>query len=97
MKSRWRLLGTAVTFFAMVVLLTACRSVSPESENDGPGSGQQAGMGQADTTQTDMVQADSEKQSEERGITVDGGKGNLSGTVPDELEYIPSEYKSPAE
>lgn len=38
-----------------------------------------------------------ETQPEERESTMESNKKNLSGTVPEELEYIPAEYKSPAE
>ena len=43
----------------------------------------------------DAEQTESENVREE--LTVGSGEGNLSGTVPDELEYIPAEYKYPAE
>ena len=36
-------------------------------------------------------------QSESSQSDRDSAEGNLSGTVPDELEYIPAEYKYPAE
>ena len=35
-------------------------------------------------------------QSESSQSDRDSAEGNLSGTVPDELEYIPDEYKYPA-
>lgn len=38
-----------------------------------------------------------ETQPEERESTMESNRKNLSGTVPEELEYIPAEYKSPAE
>lgn len=37
-----------------------------------------------------------ENQTETDSLTA-GSEGSLSGTVPDELEYIPSEYEQPAE
>lgn len=91
MKSKCRFLATALTVAAAAVLLSACQSASPEPENGGTDSGQQTDTGQADTAQTD-----SEKQPEERETILDDSKGSLSGTVPEELEYIPSEYRYPA-
>lgn len=52
----------------------------------------------SESMQKEMERTDFESmQKEEEERTVDGGKHHLSGTVPDELEYIPAEYRYPAE
>ena len=69
----------------MTTLLSACQSVP-----------QQSGKDSADNIlQEDVGQTGLENVREE--LTVGSGEGSLSGTVPDELEYIPAEYKHPAE
>lgn len=72
----------------MTALLSACQSVSSQTGKDSADNIPQEDMGQ---TESESVQREEEK------LTVESGEDNLSGTVPDELEYIPAEYRYPAE
>ena len=76
---------TLLLAVSMVVLLSACQSESSQSDRDSVDN----------ILREDVGQTESENVREE--LTVGSGEGNLSGTVPDELEYIPAEYKHPAE
>lgn len=90
----------------MIFSLAACgrqdggSTSAPGQADEGSGtetvqtlSGQQQETSAEDAEQTDTKNV----QGEGEAILVDSGKDNLSGTVPDELEYIPSEYQYPAE
>ena len=84
MKRKLALLLT----ISMVALLPACQSVSLQSGKDSADNIPQEDVGQ---TESENV------QGEEEELTLSNKEGNLSGTVPGELEYIPAEYKYPAE
>lgn len=73
---------------SMAAILTACQSISSQSGKDSADNIPQEDVGEMGTENV---------QGEEEALTLSSGEGNLSGTVPDELEYIPAEYKYPAE
>ena len=81
MKRKLALLLT----ISMAALLPACQSVSSQPDRDSAGN----------SLQEDVEQTESENVREE--FTVGSGEDNLSGKVPEELEYIPTEYKHPVE
>ena len=72
---------------SMAAILTACQSESSQSDRNSAGNIRQEDAGEMGT----------ENVLEEEELTVGSSEDNLSGTVPDELEYIPAEYKHPAE
>ena len=84
MKRKLALLLT----ISMAALLPACQSVSSQSGKDSGDNIPQEDVGEMESGNV---------QGEEEELTLSSKEGNLSGTVPDELECIPAEYKYPAE
>ena len=83
MKRKLALLLT----ISMAAFLSACQSESSQSDKDSADNIPQEDVGEIGTENV---------LGEEEELTLSSGEGNLSGTVPDELEYIPAEYKHPA-
>lgn len=71
---------------SMCSFLSACQSASIQTRNNDTDNILQ---GEEEQTSLEDIQ-------EEREIVVDSSKNNLSGIIPEELEYIPSEYRYPA-
>ena len=72
---------------SLPILLSACQKNSSETSD---------GTDKSYSMEIEQMSLEN-IQGKKEEVTVNNGKSNLSGVVPDELEYIPSKYEHPAE
>nr|WP_300892582.1 alpha/beta hydrolase-fold protein [uncultured Acetatifactor sp.] len=100
-----RIKTAVLTGALMLFMLAACgkKEEAPSLPEESTKSDRIASSAQEEPKETEGVSVDMENgqveeyQNSHTGAPADGEKTNLSGTVPEELEYIPAEYMSPSE